>query len=270
MSRRKFYIKESELDDFQYRILNKKIGASHIITGCAGSGKSILALWKAKQIEEEHKGSYLYIVYTKALAQYMKDAIREIGISENNVIYFWEWENKFHYKKADYIIIDEAQDFTQHDIDLFMDAANKALLIFGDTAQQLYAFDRKNPRMNMFEIQRYTNYKFSELQFNYRLPQKIANFAQPLNTEDEDLKERCCKNIEGYEKPKILEYNSLEEQFDDIISIVKKRKMDDVGILFRRNDEVEYAYNYFRDNGFTVEAKYGGNTDLNFFQIIQN
>lgn len=69
MAKRSFYVIDSELDDYQVKIINKKTDNSYIVKGCAGSGKSILALWKAKQILDEHKGSVLYVVYTKALKQ---------------------------------------------------------------------------------------------------------------------------------------------------------------------------------------------------------
>ena len=85
MPKRSFYVKDSELDDFQVKVINKRTDTSFIVKGCAGSGKSILALWKAKQIQERGMGSYLYVVYTKALRQYMEDGIREVGLQENNV-----------------------------------------------------------------------------------------------------------------------------------------------------------------------------------------
>lgn len=72
MAKRSFYVKDSELDDYQVKVINKKTDNSYIVKGCAGSGKSILALWKAKQIQDEHKGTYLYIVFTKALMQYVR------------------------------------------------------------------------------------------------------------------------------------------------------------------------------------------------------
>lgn len=50
MAKRSFYVKDSELDDYQVKVINKKTDNSYIVKGCAGSGKSILALWKAKQI----------------------------------------------------------------------------------------------------------------------------------------------------------------------------------------------------------------------------
>ena len=85
MPKRSFYVKDSELDDYQVKIINKRTDSSFIVKGCAGSGKSILALWKAKQIQNENMGSWLFIVFTKALMQYMSDGITQIELQSNNV-----------------------------------------------------------------------------------------------------------------------------------------------------------------------------------------
>ena len=76
MAKRNFYIKEEEFDDYQVKVVNRKIDNSFLVKGCAGSGKSILALWKVKQIQEENRGSFYFIVFTKTLKQYMEDGIR--------------------------------------------------------------------------------------------------------------------------------------------------------------------------------------------------
>ena len=40
MAKRSFYVKDSELDDYQVKVINKKTDNSYIVKGCAGSGKS--------------------------------------------------------------------------------------------------------------------------------------------------------------------------------------------------------------------------------------
>ena len=45
-------IKESELDDDQITVLMGTLKKSCIVAGCAGSGKSILALIKAQRIKK--------------------------------------------------------------------------------------------------------------------------------------------------------------------------------------------------------------------------
>lgn len=263
MPRRSFYVKDSELDDYQVKVINKKSDNSCIIKGCAGSGKSILALWKAKQIQDQHKGTFLYIVFTKALMQYMADGIREVGIASRNVDYFWHWQNRAGCPGADYIIVDEAQDFSKEDIELFRSKAHKALLLYGDSAQQLYTFIQDKQTVSMEDIQYFTKLPVEQLVFNHRLPKKIARVAQYLNSERDELEERCTE--EGTEKPKILEYGSVVDEYDAIISLINNKHMEDVGILFRNNDQVEAAYDYFKEHGMpNVEAKYGKFINLNF------
>lgn len=263
MSKRSFYVKDSELDDFQVQIINKKTDNSFIVRGCAGSGKSILALWKAKQIQEEKKGTFIFIVFTKALMKYMSSGIDQIGLNRENVDYFWNWERK-GCPSADYIIVDEAQDFSKEDILKFKEKANKALLLYGDSAQQLYKFIKDKTTISMEDMAYHTKFPIEPLIYNHRLPKKVARLAEYIISEFDEL-ERKCKN-EGTEKPKILKYPSFEAQLNAIAEIIKNRNFEDVGILFRYNTEVEQAYNYFRDKGIlnNVEAKFGQIIDLKF------
>ena len=267
MAKRSFYVKDSELDDYQVKVINKRTDSSYIVKGCAGSGKSILALWKAKQIQEQNKGSYLYVVYTKALKQYMSDGIKQVGLRESNVCnydacFLWSRNDdgelqRGAWKKGtyDYIIVDEAQDFSRDDIELLKSKARKALLVYGDTAQQLYQFLKDKETVSMEDIQYFTKFPVEQLVFNHRLPKKIARVAQYLNSESDELEERCTE--EGTEKPKILEYPSKEDQFSAIASLIKNKGMEDVGILFRRNNEVDEAYDYLTSLGIEVDSSKG-------------
>lgn len=192
MAKRSFYVKDSELDDYQVKVINKKTDNSYIVKGCAGSGKSILALWKAKQIQDERKGSYLYVVYTKALRQYMSDGIKQVGLRESNVANFdacfqWGRDDNGNFERGawkkgsyDYIIVDEAQDFSREDIELLKSKARKALLVYGDTAQQLYKFLRNKETVSMEDIQYFTKYPVEQLVFNHRLPKKLPELLNIL------------------------------------------------------------------------------------------
>lgn len=273
MPKRSFYVREAELDDYQVKIINKRTDNSFIVKGCAGSGKSILALWKAKQIQNEGKGSWLFVVFTKALKQYMSDGIKQIQLAIDNVdnyhkCFYWvkgdgKWE-KGDWKKGDfdYIIVDEAQDFSKEDILLFKSKAKKSLLLYGDTAQQLYNFFEDRKTISMEKISEITEFQMELLVFNHRLPKKVARIAQYINSERDDLEDRCT--IEGVEKAKILYYSSFEAQLSAIAQIIKNRNFVDVGILFRNNSEVKKAADFFKSKGLNVEAKVNENIDLNF------
>lgn len=272
MPKRDFYVKEEELDDYQVKIINKRTDSSFIVKGCAGSGKSILALWKAKQIQE-NGNSFLFVIYTKALKQYMKDGISQIGLSANNVENYnqcFSWTKvgatfkQGDWKKGqyDYLIVDEAQDFSKEDILLFKSKATKALLLYGDSAQQLYTFFTDKTAVSMDDMAYITKFPTEQLVFNHRLPKKVARLAEKVNIESDDLENRCRK--EGTELPKILRYSSLNSQLDAIVEIINNRNFEDVGILMRNNTDVQTVANYLSIKGLNVEAKFNDNVELNF------
>lgn len=248
---RSFYIKESELDNYQVKVINRKTESSFIVRGCAGSGKSILALWKVKQIQEQELGSYYFIVFTKSLRQYMKDGIDTIGLNNNCVVYFEQWK-KMGCPSADYIIVDEAQDFTEENILLFKSKANTALMLYGDSNQQIFSFKKPVP-ISMEEIIHITKFKDEKLVFNHRLPKKIARVAELIGEDVEDLSFVCTE--EGTELPKILSFNNNDEQYDEIVKIIKARQFEDVGILLPNNAAVKEAYNKLKSK-LDVECAY--------------
>lgn len=261
MAKKSFYIKDSELDEYQVQVIQRRTDKSFIVKGCAGSGKSILALWKVKQIQEQNMGSFYFILFTKTLKQYMQDGIDSIGLRSDRVVYKYQWENHLGAPKADYIVVDEAQDFTSDDIELFKSKANKALILYGDSAQQIYSFRNPKP-ISIEQIAAQTGFSSEQLVYNHRLPKKIARLAEKITNSDDELELRC-KN-EGIELPKIIEYTNLKAQYDSIIEIIKNRQLDDVGVFLRNNIDVEHAANYFQSKGIDVEAKVNSNMDLNF------
>ena len=260
MAKKSFYIADEEFDDYQVKVVQRRVDNSFIVKGCAGSGKSILALWKVKQIQEENKGSFYFIIFTKTLRKYMEDGIVEIGLNNNRVLHFEQWK-KLGYPSADYLVVDEVQDFDESEINILKEKANKALIVYGDSAQQLYAFKNDTP-LSMEDIAYITKHPMETLVFNHRLPKKIARFAEHIEGTGDELVERC--QTEGTELPKVLKYNNLNEQLDAIIEITKTRSYDDVGIFLQTNSDVENAYNYFNSKGFKVEAKFNNSMDLDF------
>ena len=84
-------IKESELDDDQIKVLMETLDKSCIVAGCAGSGKSVLALIKAKRIQKEYGNNYKIIVFTKALCNYMSSGKQDLELT-NDFYYYKEWK----------------------------------------------------------------------------------------------------------------------------------------------------------------------------------
>lgn len=272
---KKDFMPGSKLGKEQEDILNNRNDHSFIVKGCAGSGKSLLALLKAKQIQDSNLGTVLFVVKTNSLKQYMADAIKTYNINASNVetynkCFYWtktgnKWERGLWKKGSyDFIIVDEAQDLTKEDILLLRDKADKAIFYYGDSAQQLYDFDKTKEPVTMEDIAYFTRFPTEQLVFNYRLPKKIAKVAEYVNSENDRLVTRCVE--EGHECPFLQEYNSFEEELDAYVKIKRNRNFEDVGILYRKDEDVKRAYEYLKGKGENVEARYGGGIvdDLDF------
>ncbi|MDH6313907.1 superfamily I DNA/RNA helicase [Parabacteroides sp. PFB2-10] len=261
-----FYIDYAKLDDFQRQLVDRKVNKSMVITGSAGSGKSVIALHKAKQISS--LGSYAVIVFTKTLKKYFNDGLESLNLS--NVYHYNGWPKN----KVDYLIVDECQDFSPSEIDEMCEHAN-ICFFFGDTEQSIMGF--RGPLQKVEETAHKLGISATPLYFNYRLTKEVAALAEKVG-KVEDIVEKCKR--EG-EKPQIILKNSIDEQLDEIIRLIRNKSLTNVGILMPFNTKakaasrignekisVEYVKDYFSKHGEPNEFKYNANQstemDLDF------
>lgn len=254
-------IKESELDEDQIKVLMATLDKSCIVTGCAGSGKSVLALIKAQRIQKERGDNYKIIVFTKALCNYMNSGRKELGL-HNQFLYHWDWKNRQDRWPADYIIVDEIQDFSEDEIREFIAATRKHFFFFGDTAQSIY--EGLKTTMPVEEIgylfPRGEKPKGFDLYRNYRLPIPVARFVQDVGVDLPPYDESLYKSPEK-EIPYILRYNSKKEQIKAICDIVKNKDLTDVAILVPENNMVKAVGNILTELGVNFEQKYADKED---------
>ena len=71
-----FYIDYASMDDIQRAYIRRRTDRHMVVTGTAGSGKSVIALHKLRQVCEQ--GTYAIIVYTKSLKKYFVDGIESM------------------------------------------------------------------------------------------------------------------------------------------------------------------------------------------------
>ena len=264
MPKEKWLIDPGELDEFQRKIRGLSINESYIVKGCAGSGKTILALYRANDIriqaiaeDEAVSANFTMVVYTKTLRAFIRSGIQDLGIDMKQVIHHDKWDGT----PVDYIVVDEAQDFTAGEMDEFAMAKKKSIMLYGDTQQQLYL--TLKPVLSIEQIAKHLGLDQLELKKNYRLPKLIASFAAHLSS-DKDLEDKCVKP--GVEKPKLKKFDCWEKEMDFIMSEIRIRNYTDVAILvpfnnkkkaprrnFHRN--VESVKEYFDSKGFRHEYK---------------
>ena len=266
MAKEKWLIDPAEYDEFQREIARISINASFVIKGCAGSGKTVLALDRVDNIriqtiaeDESAKPSFTFIVYTKALKAFISSGALQKGINIEQIIHYDKWDGN----PVDYIVVDESQDFGKEQIDKFNNAKRKSIMLYGDSQQQVYTEKDGSPTLSIEAIQDYLNLKDKELNKNYRLPKLIASFASELS-EDKNLELKCTKT--GAEKPKLKKCKSWEAELDFIINEIQTRNYTDVCILLPFNTKrraptnnlhrnVESVKEYFDRKGFRHEFK---------------
>lgn len=261
MAKKDWMLTESELDDDQLLVLNATLDKSCIVEGCAGSGKSVLALIKAQRIQKERGDNYEIIVFTKALCRYMNAGRQQLGL-HNNFTYYWQWKNRMGRPHADYVIVDEIQDFDSDEIMEMVDAADKDFFFFGDTAQSIYEGIKDTVPVNA--IQKLLPVKVIPKSFslyrNYRLPLPVARFVQYVGVDLDPFNEKTYKSGER-EMPRLVKYSTLDDQLRSIVSIIKNSSLTDIGILLPHNDEVKAVSDKLRSLGLNVERKYSDRED---------
>ena len=254
-------IKESELDEDQIKVLMATLDKSCIVTGCAGSGKSVLALIKAQRIQKERGNNYKIIVFTKALCHYMNSGRKELGL-KNQFVYHWQWKHRQNCPSADYMIVDEIQDFDEEEIKEFIGATNKYFFFFGDTAQSIYEGLKETlPVEDIgYLLPKGEKPKGFGLFRNYRLPINVARYVQYVGVNLDPFEESTYKSPEKA-IPFVLNCSNTKEQVISICSIIKRKDLSDVAILLPDNDMVKEIGELLKEQGVDFEMRYNDKED---------
>lgn len=255
LGRRQTHLKEWDVknpDADQLALIDKTLDKSMLIAGCAGSGKSVIALHKAMKIRAAG-GDVILVAFTKSLNRYMAAGRTDKGLG-SRFYYHWQWRHE-GMPGADYIIVDEIQDFTKPEIEEFIAAARKSYFFFGDTAQSIYGKIRPNT-LTVEQISTLTGLKILHLYNNYRLPKPVAQITQTYVGVDVNPYEESVYQSKEKERPRFIAYKSVEDQADAIVRMIAKNKWRNVGILLPSNNSVSKMYDYLRQRNLSCECKY--------------
>lgn len=248
---KEFNVAETSMDAEQIGLIDRTLDHPMIISGCAGSGKSVIAMCKAQQIMDDG-GDVILITYTKSLDRYMKQG-KMLDDRNKRFFYHWQWldAGKPH---ADYVIVDEIQDFTFDEIQDFVNATRKSYFFFGDTAQSIYGGIKKT--ISIKELSEKLGVSISFLNSNYRLPKPVARITQDyVGVGVSRYTESIYKSKEAA-LPHIVHVESEKEQAEAIIHLIEKKTMNSVGILVPNNNDVLRLMSLFNDRSFLCEFKY--------------
>lgn len=259
MAKKDWMVIESELDDDQIKVLNATNDKSIIVSGCAGSGKSVLALIKAQRIQKEKGNNYQIVVFTKALCNYMNAGRKILGLNKD-FYYHWHWKNRLRCPSADYIIVDEIQDFTKNEIQDFINSTNKNFFFFGDTAQSIYEGLKDTLPVENINYTFHANAKPFSLYRNYRLPRPVAKIVQYVGVDLDGFDIDTYKSKETA-MPHFVQYDSLSSQIKAITRMISNGNVSDVGILLPHNEDVKKVSDILNTNHINHELKYEDKDD---------
>ena len=263
------YIAESTVHDEQREILNKRLDHSHIVAGCAGSGKSCLALLRIKMLEAMGAQPYYLVTFVRSLVEYLRWELRANDMPGECVVTQEEWSNglitswcaaKFGIpeqkrqlsREPNYLLVDECQDLPLDIIRSMKEMTRKTIFLYGDDEQQIMGFLNRHPA-KITQIGAELRLPIYKLRLNYRLPKKVAAFAQEISG-GADL-ERHCMNADG-DKPYVIRLPRQEDRINTIISLCDQNHFDDVGILCRTDEQVFSIYCALREKVNSVSARY--------------
>jgi GTPase SAR1 family protein len=169
--------------DEQLAVLNSS--PNKIITGCAGSGKTLLVINLAQKLADDGN-SVCIIIFTKSLRTFIDDIFKKNNVKNINVFYEREWVNK-EQLEYDYYIIDEFQDFSLREIETITSNARIGSYIFGDEEQRI--FKRNLNKINTVkteELLDLKDFELLQLSKNFRVPKEISEFVNNIYTQSKE------------------------------------------------------------------------------------
>ena len=252
-----FDIGEQFMDNDQLDLIERTNDANMLVTGPAGSGKSLIAVHKARQLLNCGENVIL-IAFTKSLRAFMEQENK----SNIHFYHYWKWKKK-GCPSADYIIVDEIQDFTFEEILEFIHAAKKYYFFFGDTAQSIMTVGNRKP-LSIEDLAKKLELSPLRLYSNYRLPQTVARITQDyVGVGVPKFSAKIYKNNEK-ELPSIIGYSSQEEELEGLLRIMQKHEFANIGILVADNDSVVMVRDWLQAKGIQVEYKWNSTADWNY------
>lgn len=262
-----FEVNDDKLDAHQINILDDSLEASLIVTGCAGSGKSVIALHKAKALARKYgRENVCLIVFTNSLLSYMQQGA--LYYDCYNLTQWQRSEIEKLNKDYDFIIVDEIQDFPKSIVESFIRHAKKAFFFFGDSSQSIYkdwlwkdAKGNIEKTMSVDEIAELTNMQPYRLYQNYRLPRTVAKITQDyVGVDVEPYSDKTYVSEESA-LPKFIRCNNDEEQYAKICALIKKEGLKNVGILVKDNEKVLSFHEFLLKENVDHSFKYNDKSD---------
>ncbi len=253
-----------------------------LVTGCPGSGKTTVSIFRLIRLANNNKPTIL-LTYQRMLKVAIENLLAKQGISSSkvNTIHSWfpkttgrllgfsnqdnklsasEIENALRGKVSNMeLILDEAQDLEERVFQAFTKVFGR-ITIGADDAQQMH----EDKGISEKAIMQYIKHSFNNeitLQFNYRNTYQIYNFARHFvpdnkraNNTQTLLALRRYRN--NGDLPEVLKFNVESDMQSRLKTIIENYKGFNIGVLFPFKNQVESYHSIISGFGFECSKYY--------------
>jgi superfamily I DNA/RNA helicase len=267
-----------ELPDFdalsteQEDVLDIPLGQSSLIVGPPGTGKTVMAIYRAEAL---HKAGHetLLLMYNRLLSTYTKSAVKQRKI-DGAVATYHSWFPRLwkgHYgvepprvdqwtfdwqacrmqlledplpQRNIHILVDEGQDMPRQ-FYMVLSLVAASLTVFADENQRI-ASDQSTIE-EIREVMGIDKDEVRTLRRNYRNTRPIAQFAASfytgLRSGIPDLPPSSARG----EKPLLYNYDNLYQELDAVVTYERNFPDHTIGVLVPYQATVRKVYNRLKD-----------------------
>ena len=266
------------LDQHQERIAKQPPGDVTVLTGPAGSGKSLVLVARARLLAREHPDWNIQIVcFNRGLVPYLSSHVNTLPNVKVGTFSSWAWENGYRlnlnncvsswigfekaqrsgiYQKIDVLLIDEYQDFCSAWIALLLKSlipGRGGAVLAGDDQQRLYRDADLEEALQEWDVGHHV------LQVPYRSTRQILEIVSILDPEQaipgvEEAIEGPPVEIVWTEAPLQDKANAIAHLCSQLISngVLK----GEIGVLATTKYMIGTITAILNDSGIKAEAKY--------------
>jgi DNA helicase IV len=252
-----------------------------LVTGCPGSGKTTVSIFRLIRLANNGKSTIL-LTYQRMLKVAIENLLVKQGISSSkvNTIHSWfprttgkllgfsnqdnklsasEIENALRGKVSNMeLILDEAQDLEERVFQAFSKVFGR-ITIGADNDQQMHEGSGASETAIKRQISHSSN-EFT-LQFNYRNTYQIYNFARhfvpkSIKANNPQTLSALKRYKNNGDLPEVLKFNGQSDMQSRLKTIIENYKGFNIGVLFPFKNQVESYQTIISGFGFECSKYY--------------
>lgn len=292
-----WWVRPGDLDPEQTRIIGLPLdGKSDLVLGPPGSGKSNLLLLRANYLSLAGQTNIVVISFTGALRDFMLTGAAQYSFSADNILTSIKWQRdllwqygvtppaatdfKEHRKLLgeqvadlvdkrklsglyDAILLDEAQDYLQSEIEIFRKLA-AVLFVVADSRQKIYGGPDVLPFLRTVVDRTH------ELRRHYRNGRKICRLADALAKDTNDYEPMLnTSNYDEAARPSTVDLVPCSDLNQQATAIAERLRVqlqaypdELLGVVCPRRDEARAIYSELSRSEFSDVIRFQSDEDI--------